>query len=257
MPRALKASLTEPPQPRLNQRLPRLVTDVLQAGRDAGHPYHYTTRDVRAIVRYVSDKKDIPENAFTPLDWEAIERRQEAGRRATNKFREEREREQRQRTLEARLSGPSLASRIAAAEASATYTPIAPKPAPGSFNFEHLKTEDLLEITGKKLAATRKRLTVFDDIPVPKDSIREHIAAVDRLRHRLRTLHTGLLKESAATLTHQQWTQINWCLKAIGDISFARARARYPRILAELAAVANLDHLVWIPIPPGLVYSVL
>lgn len=248
MPRTQKARLPEPAQPRLNQHLPRLVTDVLQAGRDAGKPYHYTTRDVRAIVRYVSDKKDIPKNAFTPIDWSAVDRKFDANKRAIDRFRQEHEAEQHQRSLEARLAGPSLASRIADAEASATYTPIAPKPLPGSLDFTRLAPNDLLEIIGRKLNATRRRLIVFDEVPLPDTTNHEHAAAFDRLRDRLRTLHRGLLVEQHETLTHHQWTQLNWCLKSIGDINFSKVRARHARILAELAAVSNVGHLVWVPL---------
>lgn len=252
MPRAPRKQLEEPAAPRLRRTLPHLVTDVVLDGRNRGQRYHYTSRDIRAIVQYVSEATPIPANAFTPTDWAAVDRQRDNTQRARAQYQSERDREQQQRTLEARLSGPSIASRIAAAEASTTFTPIAPTPVSGAFNFERLTTDDLLEIVGTKLVATRRRLTFLDEIPIPDDTNPSHALAVDRLRHRLQALHAGLLRDSAPDLTNHQWTQLNWCLKSIGDISFARVRSRYARILAELAAVSNSGHLVWVPVPAEL-----
>ena len=64
------------PQPRLRRRLPQLVTDILQSGREAGRPYHYTTRDVRAIVQYVSEAPRVTPGAFTPTNWDEVDARQ-------------------------------------------------------------------------------------------------------------------------------------------------------------------------------------
>ena len=240
------------PQPRLRRHLPQLVTDILQSGREAGRPYHYTTRDVRAIVQYVSEAPRVTPGAFTPTNWDEVDACQARHRSSVQRFAAEQRAQQQCRSLKQRLAGPSLASRIAAAEASATYTPIALTPAPGAFDFERLKVPDLLKIVGTKLKATRTRLAVLDNIPVPESANREHCAAVDRLRARLLLLHTTKLEELAPTLSHAQWTRLNWCLKSIGDISFARVRSRYARILAELAAVSNVGHLVWVPIPAEL-----
>ena len=69
VPRAAKSL----PQPRLQWELPQEVFDHLHARREAGHPYKYTTKDVRAILRYVNDK---PEPArpsfFTQADEEQL-----------------------------------------------------------------------------------------------------------------------------------------------------------------------------------------
>ena len=77
---------------------------------------------------------------------------------------------------------------IARAEATATYTPPTPTTVSGVFNFERLTPDDLLEIVGTKLAATRRRLLVLDDIPIPDNTNQAHAAAVDHLRQRLHTL---------------------------------------------------------------------
>ena len=88
-----------------------------------------------------------------------------------------------------------------------------------------------------------RREQPLDDVPVPDSANREHCAAIDRLRARLLLLHTTKLEELAPTLSHPQWTRLNWCLKSISDIKFNRIRARYSCILAELTAVANAGHL--------------
>ena len=68
-------------EPRLNQELPQEVFDHLHARREAGHPYKYTTKDVRAILRYVNDK---PEPArpsfFTKADEEQLNRTRRSAR---------------------------------------------------------------------------------------------------------------------------------------------------------------------------------
>ena len=239
MPREPRAA----PQPRLRRHLPQLVTDIIQSGREAGRPYHYTTRDVRAIVQYVSEAPRVTPGAFTPTNWNEVDARQDRHRTSVQRFIAEQHAQQQRRSLEQRLAGPSLASRIAPAEASATFTPIAPTPAPGAFDFERLKIPDLLEIVKTKLKATCTRLTVLDDVPVPNFANHKHCPTVARLRARLLLLHTTKLEELAPTLSHTQWTRLNWCLKSIADIKFYKIRAQYSRILAKLTAVPNAGHL--------------
>ena len=36
-------------EPRLNRELPQQVPDLIHARREAGHPYKYTTKDVRDV----------------------------------------------------------------------------------------------------------------------------------------------------------------------------------------------------------------
>ena len=65
MPRAPKRLV----EPRLQRELPPQVSDLIHARRDAGHPYKFTTKDVRAIIRYVSDKpKPACPSFFTEAD---------------------------------------------------------------------------------------------------------------------------------------------------------------------------------------------
>ena len=96
-----------------------------------------------------------------------VNKQHNASQRVVNNFRADREREQQQRSLEARLAGPSLASRIARAEATATYMLPMPTTVSRAFNFERLTLDNLLEIVGTKLTATCHRLLILDDISIP------------------------------------------------------------------------------------------
>ena len=51
-------------EPRLQRELPPQVSDLIHACREAGHPYKFTTKDVRAIIRYVSDKPEPARPSF-------------------------------------------------------------------------------------------------------------------------------------------------------------------------------------------------
>ena len=52
------------PEPRLNRELPQQVFDHIHAHREAGQPYRYTTRDVRAILKFVNDKPEPSRPSF-------------------------------------------------------------------------------------------------------------------------------------------------------------------------------------------------
>ena len=79
-------------EPRLQRELPQQVPDLIHARREAGHPYKYTTKDVRAILRYVNDK---PEPArpsfFTKADEEQLNRTRRSARRYGERTAAERE----------------------------------------------------------------------------------------------------------------------------------------------------------------------
>ena len=51
-------------EPRLQRELLQQVPDLIHAHREAGHPYKYTTKDVRAILRYVNDKPEPARPSF-------------------------------------------------------------------------------------------------------------------------------------------------------------------------------------------------
>ena len=51
-------------EPKLQCELPQEVFDHLHARREAGQPYKYTTRDVRAILKFVNDKPEPARPSF-------------------------------------------------------------------------------------------------------------------------------------------------------------------------------------------------
>ena len=142
--------------PRIRRRLPPVVDGILNTRCAEGRPYHYTTKDVQAIVRYVSERPQIDPRAFTPLDWAAVDDKLARNRAALNQFKQQREQE-RQRSLLERISGPSLAEQISEAQASATYTPIAPKPV--LIDFRKHSLDDLRGIFRPKINTTLTRAT--------------------------------------------------------------------------------------------------
>ena len=97
-------------EPRLNQELPQEVFDHLHARREAGHPYKYTTKDVRAILRYVNDK---PEPARPSFFTEADQERFNETRR-TSRLYGERIAAENKLSLADRIEKPRLAERISA-----------------------------------------------------------------------------------------------------------------------------------------------
>ena len=96
--------------PRLNRELLQEVFDHLHARREAGLPYRYTTKDVRAILRYVNDK---PEPARPSFFTEADLARFNHTRRSARNY-GERIAAERKLSLADRIEKPRLAERISA-----------------------------------------------------------------------------------------------------------------------------------------------
>jgi hypothetical protein len=146
------------------RRLPKEVFDCLEAGRSRNKPYHYTTRDVRAIAAHVSCppapvsqlKADLQQLSAVrdhmplPIKREAhlaFRKNQAEHYEQLTVVRTQRAQQER-RTLEERLACPSLAERIG----EQTYTPIAPKPI--VIDFTKTTTADLIGIFKPKITAT-------------------------------------------------------------------------------------------------------
>ena len=111
---------------RICHRLPPVVDGILNMRHAEGHPYRYTTKDVQAIVRCMSEQPKVDPHTYTPLDWAAVDDKLARNCTALNQFKQQCKQEH-QRSLLERISGSSLAERISEGQASATYTPIAPK----------------------------------------------------------------------------------------------------------------------------------
>ena len=127
MPRAAKSlSLPRPskdlnasrrPEPKLQRELPQQVFDHIHAHREAGHPYKYTTKDVRAILKFVNDK---PEPARPSFFTEADQARLDDTRRTSRQF-GERIAAERKLSLADRIEKPRLAEHILAGTNAVRY----------------------------------------------------------------------------------------------------------------------------------------
>ena len=145
-------------EPRLNQELPQEVFDHLHACREAGHPYKYTTKDVRAILHYVNDK---PEPARPSFFTKADEEQRNWPRRSARQYGErtaaEHERQQladRIRRDECkpplidRIERPRLVEHISAGTNAA---PATPSPI---IDFENKSVDRIIAIFIPKIRAT-------------------------------------------------------------------------------------------------------
>ena len=234
--------------PRIRRRLPPVVDGILNTRRAEGCPYRYTTKDVQAIVRYVSERPQIDPRAFTPLDWAAVDDKLARNRAALNQFKQQREQE-RQRSLLERISGPSLAERISEAQVSATYMPIAPKPV--LIDFRKHSLDDLRGIFRPKINATLTRLQPIFEFEQLKDEPYDKRQVVCAGHDRLQLLKKALDDEYAAQWTHEQWQKLDWGLKAIGQVSFKGLRRNYSAIVDQLATIFNGEYFEWFDIEDG------
>ena len=137
-------------EPRLYRELPPQVPDLIHARREAGHPYRYTTKDVRAIIRYVNDK---PEPARPSFFTEADEARLNETRR-TSRLYGERIAAENKLSLADRIEKPRLAERISAGT---NAVRAAPSPI---IDFEGKSHDRLVSIFIPKIRATLRRLAI-------------------------------------------------------------------------------------------------
>ena len=184
MPRASKSL------PCLNRELPQEVFDHLHHRREAGHPYRYTTKDVRAILRYVNDK---PEPARPSFFTEADLARFNRTRRSARNYGERiaAERIQSRPSLADRIEKPRLADRISEGTNTA---PAAPSPI---IDFEHKSVDRIIAIFIPKIRATLRRLAIVvklerfellpNDIRLP---VKNFVDALDRFYNVIAAYHT-------------------------------------------------------------------
>ena len=135
------------PQPRLQRELPPQVSNLIHAHRDAGHPYKFTTKDVRAIIRYVSDK---PEPARPSFFTEADLARFNCTRHSARNYGERiaAERIKSKPSLADCIEKPRLAERILEGTHAA---PAAPSPI---IDFEHKLVDRIIAIFILKVHTT-------------------------------------------------------------------------------------------------------
>jgi hypothetical protein len=154
-------------KPRTRWCLPKEVFDCLEAGHSRNEPYHYTTRDVRAIATHVLRPSALISQLEADLQQLSAARNHtplSTKREACLAFRKHQAKyceqliavqsqrtQQERRTLEERLARLSLAESIG----EQTYTPIAPKPI--VIDFTKTTTTDLIGIFKPKITVTALR----------------------------------------------------------------------------------------------------
>ena len=213
-------------EPRLQRELPQQVPDLIHACREAGHPYKYTTKDVRAILRYVNDK---PEPArpsfFTEADQKCFNETRRSlrlyGKRITaeNKL-----------SLADRIEKPCFAEHISAG------TNAAPAARSPIIDFEHKSHDNIVAIFVPKVRATIKRLAIViklerfeflpNDIKVP----------VERLVHGLDKFYNSI---ATLPIDKGQWQALNYGLIEIGKVSFKNLRQRHDEVALAIARIAK------------------
>ena len=214
------------PEPHLNQELPQEVFDHLHTHREAGHPYKYTTKDVRAILRYINDK---PEPARPSFFTEADQARFDETRRTSRKF-GERIAAERKLSLAERIEKPRLAERISAGTNAA---PAAPSPI---IDFKHKSVDNFIAIFIPKIRATLRRLAIVvklerfellpNDIRLP---VKNFVDALDRFYNVIAAYHT--------ITNRAEWQALNYGLIEIGKISFKNLRQRHDEIALQVSRV--------------------
>ena len=236
MPRATKSlSLPRPskdlnasrrPEPKLQRELPQQVFDHIHARREAGHPYKYTTKDVRAILKFVNDK---PEPARPSFFTEADQARLDDTRRTSRQF-GERIAAERKLSLAERIEKPRLAERISAGT---NAVRIAPSPI---IDFEGKSHDRLVAIFIPKIRATLRRLAIVVKLErfelLPNDLRLPIKNFVDRLDKFYNTI-------ASRPVNKAQWQALNYGLLEIGNISFKSIRQRHDEVALEIARVVK------------------
>ena len=227
-------------EPRLNQELPQEVFDHLHARREAGHPYKYTTKDVRAILRYVNDKLEPAHlSFFTKADEEQLNRTRCSACQYGECTTAEREHQQladciclaeRRPPLIDRIERPRLAERISEGT---NAVPAAPSPI---IDFENKSVDRIIAIFIPKIRATLRRLAIVvklerfellpNDIRLP---VKNFVDALDRFYNVIAAYHT--------ITNRAEWQALNYGLIEIGKISFKNLRQRHDEIALQVSRV--------------------
>ena len=212
------------PEPKLQRELPQQVFDHIHARREAGQPYRYTTKDVRAILKFVNDK---PEPARPSFFTEADQARFDETRRTSRQL-GERIAAERTLSLADRIEKPRLAERISAGTNAAptTKSPI--------IDFENKSNDRIIAIFIPKIRATLRRLAIVVKLErfelLPNDLRLPIKDFVDRLDKFYNSISTRPIDKA-------QWQALNYGLLEIGNISFKSIRQRHDEIALEIARV--------------------
>ena len=213
-------------EPRLQRELPQQVPDLIHARREAGQPYKYTTKDIRAILRYVNNKpKPALPSFFTEADQACFDET-----RRTSCLYSERITAENKLSLADRIEKPRLAERISAG------TNAAPAARSPIIDFEHKSHDNIVAIFVPKVRATIRRLAIIiklerfeflpNDIKLP----------VERLVHGLDKFYNSI---ATLPVDKAQWQALNYGLIEIDKVSFKNLRQRHDEIALEIARLAK------------------
>ena len=216
------------PEPKLKRSINQQVPDLINARREAGQPYRYTTKDVRAILRYVNDKPTAERPSFFTTSDQA---KVDDIRRTSRNF-GERIAAERKKTLADRIEKPRLVDRISNGTAAA---PIQPSRRP-LIDFAKLSHDDLIASFIPRIKAVIKRLAPvikldrFQLLPNDiKDPVERLVHGLDKFYNHIRTTN----------VTHEEWRSLHFGLHEISEISFKGLRPNHTRIALAIARVYN------------------
>jgi hypothetical protein len=245
-----------PREPRTRHRLLKEVFDRLKAGRLRNEPYRYTTGDVRAIATHVS-RPPVPvsqleadlQQLSTARDHAPLSTKREAHlafRKHQAECREQltavwtQRAQQEHRTLEERLTRPSLAERIG----EQTYIPIAPKSI--VIDFTKTTTADLVGIFKPKITATALRLKPIVELEEHwSNTTPDQRRAFEPLADKIQSFGFDL-ETCAPAVTRIQWQSLDWGLKEVGKVSFAGLQRNYKEILSRLVQISEQGYFDWL-----------
>jgi hypothetical protein len=245
-----------PHEPRTRRRLPKQVFNRLEAGRLRNEPYHYTTGDVQAIAAHISrppapvsqleadlqqlsaacDSAPLPTKRKARLAFQKnqAERREQLAAVWDQCAQQER------RTLEERLARPSFAEQIG----EQTYTPIVPKPI--VIDFTKTTTADLIGIFKPKITATALRLKPIVELEEHwSNATPDQRRAFESLADKIQSFGFDL-ETHAPAVTRVQWQSLDWGLKEIRKVSFARLRRNYKEVLCRLVQIFEQGYFDWL-----------
>jgi hypothetical protein len=245
-----------PRKPHTHRCLLKEVFNRLEAGRSRNEPYHYTTRDVRAIAAHVS-RPPVPVSQLeadlqqlsaardhVPLPTKrearlAFRKHQAEHREQLTAVQTQRAQQERQ-TLEERLARPSLAEQIG----EQTYTPIALKSI--VIDFTKTTTADLIGIFKPKITATALCLKPIIELEEHwSDATPDQRRAFKSLADKIQSFGFDL-EACAPTITLIQWQSLDWGLKEVGKVSFAGLRRNYKEVLSRLVQISEQGYFNWL-----------
>ena len=216
-------------EPTLRRRLPQAVFDRLQHGRDTGHPYRYTHKDVEAIVHYTSHTDKV----FDPRVHRWPTQQQYDQQRAAARSFSDRIGEERKKSLADRIERPPLIERLAPPTAEFA------RPKPILSDFAKFTPAELEKIFSPCITATRRRLQPVLELldnarsPAHQKTVRELIDKFEEINY-------------IPTVTVDQWRSLELGLKAIGQIEFKGLRQNFDEIVKRLAGVYTGGYFDWI-----------